>query len=156
MRRAQLSCQWGLSVRAVIRDRAGRILLLRRHPRANSFGGTWELPGGKVNARESFDVGLLREVREETGLEVALKALVGASETSLRNRRIVTLFFRAEARAADCVQLSGEHDDFCWAPPARISRVSLNPQVRGFLKQHVRSLWGRPARDLPASARRKS
>ncbi|MFF1421092.1 NUDIX hydrolase [Streptomyces sp. NPDC058280] len=51
-----------LGVGVIVRDRAGRVLLGLHH------GGTWELPGGKVEPDESVATAAVRELREETGL----------------------------------------------------------------------------------------
>lgn len=60
---------------AVIRDAAGRILLVRRgHPPGE---GLWSVPGGRVEPGETDTTALAREVLEETGLRVAVGALVG-------------------------------------------------------------------------------
>ncbi len=58
-------------VSAIILDPAG-VLLQRRDD-----NGLWGLPGGGMEPGESIPVALAREVREETGLEVALLRLVG-------------------------------------------------------------------------------
>jgi mutator protein MutT len=50
---------------AIIRDHAGRILLQRR-----SDYGDWGLPGGGMEAGEQIEETMIREVKEETGLEV--------------------------------------------------------------------------------------
>jgi 8-oxo-dGTP pyrophosphatase MutT (NUDIX family) len=60
------------SVSAVIFDRRGRLLLQQR-----SDGGQWGLPGGSVEIGESVHDAVIREVREETGLHVAVRRLVG-------------------------------------------------------------------------------
>lgn len=57
---------------AVIFDARGRILLQQR-----SDNGRWGLPGGGVEVGESVSAAVVREVREETGLEVAVIRLVG-------------------------------------------------------------------------------
>ncbi len=65
-------------VGAVVRDGSGRLLLvLRANPPA---AGTWSLPGGRVEPGESDAAALAREVREETGYEIAVGALVGVVE----------------------------------------------------------------------------
>lgn len=51
-----------LGVGVIVRDPAGRILLGLHH------GGTWELPGGKLEPGESVASAAVRELREETGL----------------------------------------------------------------------------------------
>ncbi len=56
-------------VGAVIHDAAGRLLLVRR---ANEPGrGRWSIPGGRVEHGETEPAALVREVAEETGLDVA-------------------------------------------------------------------------------------
>jgi ADP-ribose pyrophosphatase YjhB (NUDIX family) len=59
-------------VAAVIQNAEGQILLQRR-----SDNGLWGLPGGSVEIGESVRDAIIREVREETGLEVEVLRLVG-------------------------------------------------------------------------------
>lgn len=54
----------------VIQDRAGRVLITRRPATAHQ-GGLWEFPGGKIDAGESVQEALVRELREELGVEVS-------------------------------------------------------------------------------------
>ena len=60
------------AVSAVIFDRRGRLLLQQR-----SDGGQWGLPGGSAEIGESARDAVVREVREETGLKVSTRRLVG-------------------------------------------------------------------------------
>jgi ADP-ribose pyrophosphatase YjhB (NUDIX family) len=60
------------SVAAVVTDGDGRLLLQRR-----SDNGLWGLPGGSVEIGESVTAAIVREVKEETGLTVAIERLVG-------------------------------------------------------------------------------
>ncbi|WP_328444854.1 MULTISPECIES: NUDIX hydrolase [unclassified Amycolatopsis] len=56
-------------------DDQGRLLLIRR---ANDPGsGQWSLPGGRVEPGESDETAVIREMREETGLDVIPGTLVG-------------------------------------------------------------------------------
>jgi len=57
---------------AVVRDEAGGVLLIRR-----GDNGRWSLPGGMMEPGERIVDCLVREVREETGLEVEPLRLVG-------------------------------------------------------------------------------
>ena len=64
----------------MIFDRRRRLLLQQR-----SDGGQWGLPGGSVEIGESVSQAVVREVREETGLEVTVRRLVGVySEPALQ------------------------------------------------------------------------
>jgi ADP-ribose pyrophosphatase YjhB (NUDIX family) len=62
-------------VGAVVHDAAGRLLLVRRGREPHR--GRWSLPGGRVEAGESPEQAVEREVREETGLSVLAGAPVG-------------------------------------------------------------------------------
>jgi 8-oxo-dGTP diphosphatase len=62
-------------VGAVVHDAAGRLLLIRRGH--DPHRGSWSLPGGRVEAGESVEQAVEREVLEETGLVVRAGAAVG-------------------------------------------------------------------------------
>ena len=55
-------------VAAVLEDDAGRVLLAQRPP-GKALAGRWEFPGGKVAADESAHAAIVRELREEIGIE---------------------------------------------------------------------------------------
>ena len=57
---------------AIVEDDRGRILLQRR-----ADSGNWSLPGGVMEIGESIGDAVVREVREETGLDVELTGVVG-------------------------------------------------------------------------------
>lgn len=53
----------------ILIDAAGRFLLAQR-PTGKAYEGYWEFPGGKLEAGESVEQALIRELREELGIEV--------------------------------------------------------------------------------------
>jgi 8-oxo-dGTP diphosphatase len=55
----------------VMLDARGRVLLAQRPP-GKHLAGMWELPGGKLETGESAEIGLVRELREELGVEVEI------------------------------------------------------------------------------------
>jgi 8-oxo-dGTP diphosphatase len=64
-------------------DADGRVLLARR-PEGRSLAGLWEFPGGKVEAGETPEAALIRELHEEIGIETwssCLAPLFFASHT---------------------------------------------------------------------------
>lgn len=61
-----------LGVRAIVLDPADRIVLVR-----HTYVARWHLPGGGVKSGERVEAAAVREVREETGLDVPVEALAG-------------------------------------------------------------------------------
>lgn len=57
-----------LVVAAAILDADNRVLLAQR-PEGKQMAGLWEFPGGKVDARETPETALLRELKEELGID---------------------------------------------------------------------------------------
>ena len=55
-------------------DRDGRVLLSQR-PDGKAMAGLWEFPGGKVEPRETPEAALIRELREELGIDTAESCL---------------------------------------------------------------------------------
>jgi ADP-ribose pyrophosphatase YjhB (NUDIX family) len=83
-----------VSVAGVVIDEDGRALVIQRRDNAH-----WEPPGGILERNETITDGLLREVREETGLTVEPVALTGVYKNM--SRGIVSLVFR-------CRMVSGQ------------------------------------------------
>ena len=64
-----------VAVGAVIEDGEGRILLVKHvEARGGFWQGKWICPGGKLELGETIEEGIMREVREETNLEIKLTA----------------------------------------------------------------------------------
>ena len=62
-----------MAVGAVIEDDKGRILLVKHKPERGGFWqGKWICPGGELELGEAIEDGIMREVKEETGLEIDL------------------------------------------------------------------------------------
>jgi 8-oxo-dGTP diphosphatase len=84
-------------VGGIVADPAGRLLLIRRaHP---PEAGRWSLPGGRVEPGESLPAATVREVAEETGLDVAVGDEVGAVRRDAPDGRVFDIHdFRCRPR----------------------------------------------------------
>jgi len=110
---------------AIMRD--GKVLIVRRaRPPAK---GVYTLPGGGVEAGETLHQAVVREVREETGLEVEPLALAGHREVIARDadgraeRHFVILAFAARWLAGEVV-LNEELAEARWRDPAELAGLT--------------------------------
>jgi 8-oxo-dGTP diphosphatase len=71
---SHLSPRTFVEVSAGLVFRDGKLLVTQRHAHSH-LGGLWEFPGGKREAGESFAQCLVRELREELGVEVSVGGL---------------------------------------------------------------------------------
>ena len=119
---------------ACIRDEAGRLLAERR----SDFGGWW-LPGGLINLGETSTGNVVREVREETGLEVRPTRLLGLYSdpsyctTIYPNGDQVQQFgalFECEIIGGALRPDGGETLTLDWLPPAEILAQAQSELVR--------------------------
>lgn len=66
----------GVGVGAIIVDEQRRLFLARRGPDAKNERGLWEFPGGSVEFGEALAAALVREMREEFAIEIAVGGLL--------------------------------------------------------------------------------
>jgi len=132
---------FALSVKVLICDAEGRCLLLKRSMASKNNKGKWDLPGGKVDAGETFDEALRREVAEETGLEVSLERVLGAAESDAPERRVAYLILEARV-VSGRVRLSEEHTESVWVDRAALSSQDVCPQFLPFVQSYCCSGGG--------------
>jgi 8-oxo-dGTP pyrophosphatase MutT (NUDIX family) len=124
------------AVRAVILDADERVLMFRtRDPTQPELGVWWELPGGGIDAGETYLEAVVREVAEETGL-VIVPGQVGppvwrrSAEFVYRGQRRISHEVVVAVRIADrapAIDGAGRVDfededyfDFAWVPVAEV------------------------------------
>ena len=118
-----------LVVAAALIDDTGSVLIQRRSPR-NHHGGLWEFPGGKIEAGESPEVALQRELTEELGIGVdpADARPVTFASRDDGDRDLVLLLYRISTwtgapRAIEATALA-------WHPITELAAVTMPPADR--------------------------
>jgi 8-oxo-dGTP diphosphatase len=109
----------------VLVTRDGSLLLVRRD--LDPWRGTWDIPGGFCDKGEHPHETAVRELREETGLDVVVGPLLGMWMDTYgeRDPPEVTLnmyFLGRMARESDEAQLSAEVSEVAWFAPDELPR----------------------------------
>lgn len=117
--------------KAIITNTRNEVLLLKRSSTAPVRALEWDLPGGLTNTGEMLEAAMLREVKEETGLDIDLQTLF-FSGTYIRNDiNYVYLFWTSQLDTGEVV-LSYEHVESKWVPLEAASNFFDHP-----LEKHV-------------------
>ncbi|WP_424975941.1 (deoxy)nucleoside triphosphate pyrophosphohydrolase [Dinoroseobacter sp. S124A] len=107
-------------------DTDGRVLLAQR-PEGKSMAGLWEFPGGKVEPGETPENCLIRELREELGIETwdsCLAPLTFASHTYADFHLLMPLFV---CRKWDGIPKPVENQVLKWVEPSRLRDYPMPP-----------------------------
>ena len=112
-------------------------LLLVRRGRGPAQG-EWAVPGGRVEAGETLAEALVREVAEETGLEVVCEALLGWVERIGPDHHFVILDFRAQVLDPDrqAPRAGDDAAEAAWVPLADVAALALVDGLAEFLSEH--------------------
>ena len=111
-------------VAAAVVMRAGRVLLTRR-AEGQHLAGMWEFPGGKLEAGESPEEALVRECREECGIEVEVNDILEVTHHKYPEKDVLLLFYRCRLRAGEVRHL--QVADHAWVTPPELDRYPLPP-----------------------------
>lgn len=113
-------------VAAAMVDDEGRVLIAQR-PEGKQLAGLWEFPGGKVEAGETPEAALIRELREELGIEVkqaCLAPFVFASHSYETFHLLMPLYL---IRRWDGEPQQREHAALKWVRPVDMRAYPMPP-----------------------------
>lgn len=117
----------------------GKILLEKR--KGEPGKGKWSVPGGIVELGETVEEAVIREVKEETGLDVAEPELIDVVDNIVRDEKgeikwhfvILDFFVKVkggELRAAD------DAEEIRWVPLSEAEKYDLTKTFRSFLQRN--------------------
>ena len=107
-------------------DADGRVLLARRPP-GKAMAGLWEFPGGKVELGETPEAALVRELREELGLDVSEACIAPLSFISHPYESFHLLMLLYVCRKWSGSPEAREHTDLTWVRPQRLRNFPMPP-----------------------------
>ena len=107
-------------------DRDGRVLLTRR-PEGKPLAGLWEFPGGKVEPGETPEACLVRELREELGIETWKSCLAPLSFASHGYDDFHLLMPLFACRKWDGIATGREGQHLAWVRPDKLREYPMPP-----------------------------
>jgi len=107
-------------------DGEGRVLLARR-PEGKAMAGLWEFPGGKVEPGEPPETALVRELKEELGIDVAKSCLAPFTFASHRYDDFHLLMPLYVCRVWDGIVAPREGQALKWLRPGDMSPRAMPP-----------------------------
>jgi 8-oxo-dGTP diphosphatase len=124
-------------VGAVIKDEAGRLLLIRRGHEPGA--GLWSIPGGRIEPGESDVAALVREVREETGLDVEAGRLLGAVQRPGLAGAVADIRDYAAVVTGGELAAGDDAADVRWAEPAAVAEMDAAGELTSGLTEALTS-----------------
>lgn len=131
------------AAKVVILDKDNNALVLRRsdtHPRVPLHA---DIPGGIIEDGETFEIGLAREVQEETGLTLEPESLtlIYTLTHDWFGKSVSRLLYAARLdKVKPDIAISHEHADFSWQPIEGVKSIEKPYQV-GIDYASERNLW---------------
>jgi 8-oxo-dGTP diphosphatase len=107
-------------------DADGRVLLARR-PEGKAMAGLWEFPGGKIHPGETPEAALIRELKEELGIDVSAACLAPfafASHAYERFHLLMPLYLCRRWKGAPAAR---ENQVLAWVRPQKLADYPMPP-----------------------------
>ena len=115
-----------LVVAVALVDADGRVLLAQRPP-GKAMAGLWEFPGGKVHQDETPEAALIRELREELGIDVTESCLAPYTFASHRYESFHLLMPLYVCRRWSGMVTPHEGQALAWVRPQRLAEYPMPP-----------------------------
>jgi 8-oxo-dGTP diphosphatase len=133
-----------LVVACALIDADGRVLIAQR-PEGKGMAGLWEFPGGKVEAGESPEATLIRELDEELGIAVKQDCLAPLSFASFAYEKFHLLMPLYVCRRWDGLVVAKEHAALRWVRPQNLRDFPMPPADEPLIPALLDLLGGSPA-----------
>lgn len=122
-----------IDVTAAIISRSDRVLAARRKPGLH-LAGYWEFPGGKIEAGETAENCLKRELYEEFGIMAKIGLFVGESLYDYEKKTVRLLAYRVEDFTGNFSLI--DHDEIRWLGLDELYTVKWAPADVTLVEQY--------------------
>lgn len=123
---------------ALVRDN-GKVLIARRKSHVPEFDGKWEIPGGCVEHNETPEQTAVRELKEETGLDVELTTLIPTAITHWNDNaagkyKVILLCYEARQIGGELDHSDPEISELVWFTEEEAIKLDALPGLDECIK----------------------
>ena len=117
----------------VVFNKQGKVLIIQRSDNDDVYPGMWELPSGKREFFESSYNSLIREIKEETGLDVKIIQPCSVFEYKIEKpneiRDSTQINFIVTSEITE-VKLSEEHQNYAWISRDEVDKDGMSDKTK--------------------------
>ncbi len=117
----------------VVFNQQGKALILQRNENEDIYPGMWELPSGKREFFESSHDTLVREIKEEAGLDIEVIQPCSVFEYKIEKpnevRDSTQINFIVTSNTSE-VKLSEEHQNYAWVSKDEIDKYEMSNETK--------------------------
>ncbi len=125
---------FGVATKAVIYNSDNKFLILKKSDKEDINPNTFDIPGGRISFGEKLEGALIREVKEETGLDVKPEKVFEVWTFTKENFQLVGINYLCKLLGGD-PKLSEEHNDSVWLS---YEEVLGNKDLPGWLVETIK------------------
>jgi nucleoside triphosphatase len=117
-----------------ILDEENRLFLIRS---SGKFGDQWIIPGGKVQYGETREEALIREIHEETAIQMKEITFLGIRELIEPSRHFICLEYKALLNGSPIAQLNYEATEYGWFTANQLQTLPITALTKAFIQEHL-------------------
>jgi len=121
------SMEKGIIVHTIIYNKNKEILVLQRCKNNDTLPLYWDIPGGTLEDGEKPEIGAIREVKEETAIDIINPKLffVYSNIDKSKNKQFLTLIFYSEYKGGEIKLNNLEHAQYKWVKIDKIKNLKI-------------------------------
>lgn len=128
------------AVNAIILNENKEVLFTERSLNDDFLPGYWELPGGGIDYGEIPQEALIREIKEECGLEIEIIKPVAANSYFIKDIQRIEITFLCKVINPARVKLSHEHSDYKWLKVTEINTIKATDYIKKIIDSSVENI----------------
>lgn len=119
-----------------------KALIVQRSADEEVYPNLWEIPSGKKESLEKIADTVIREVKEETGLETEIVNIIDVFNFTVEKpeetRDVTQINFLLKLIGKPDVKLSQEHQNFAWVEKDELPKYELSDETRATV---IKAFW---------------